>query len=330
MSEAKDNVPTKRSWRNISQEVTPRAMSKRGRHRQRMLWVKLGALTLLIGFVGWGVYAIVSSWESNRGALAEAVPTETVRDVTVLTNGVLPGDWVTRTLALPKDATLMSLDLATLRDRLMVHGQISYAALTRSFPDTLIVTLQERTPVARIQVNDRGANKQLLVAKDGVVYDGINYEKPLIASLPWLDGFTLRRADSGGYEPIPGMPEVAELLTTAQIQAPHLYREWLIVSLSRLNDYRELVVKAQDIDRIVFSAKDDYFMQLARLDHVIDQTRGALDEPSLQSVNLALGLQVPVTLTKSPEELAKQQQQRAQQRPLHFQLQPSPQRKRDL
>jgi cell division protein FtsQ len=217
----------------------------------------------------------------------------------------------------------------------MAHGQVSYAALTRSFPDTLIITLQERTPVARIQVSDRGVTKQLLVAKDGVVYDGINYEKELLASLPWLDGFSLRRADSGGFEPIPGMPDVAELLTTAQIQAPHLYREWLIVSLARLAEHRELVVKAQDIERIVFTAKEDYFMQLARLDHVIDATRREVAEPTLKLVNLALGSQVPVTLAKTPEELAKQQQQRQQQQGLrdgrlHFPVQPSPQRKRDL
>mgnify|MGYP001480173185 CR=1 FL=1 len=330
MSEEKNSRSSKRSWRNISQEVASRAMSKRGRRRQQLAVFRLVALAVLAGSLAWGGYAIVRTWETNRGFLAETVPTEPVRDVTLLTNGVLPGSWVTQTLALPKDATLMSLDLAALRDRLMAHGQVSYAALTRSFPDTLIVTLQERTPVARIQVNDRGVTKQLMVSKDGVVYEGINYDKTLVASLPWLDGFTLRRADSGGYEPIAGMVEVADLLTTAQIQAPHLYRDWLIVSLARLNDYRELIVKAQDIDRIVFSAKDDYVMQLARLDHIIDQTQAEMAEPMLQSVNLALGSQVPVTLAKSPEEIARQQQQRALQRSFNFQIQPSPQRKRDL
>lgn len=331
MSDEKNRADIRRSWRNISQEVTARAMSKRGRRRQQMVWIRAGALAVLVGALGWGGYAIVSTWETNRGALAEAVHTERVRDVTLLTSGVLPNEWVLRTLAMPKEATLMSLDLAALRDRLMAHGQVSYAALTRSFPDTLIVTLQERTPVARIQVNDRGTTKQLLVAKDGVVYEGINYQKELIASLPWLDGFALRRADSGGYEPIPGMGEVADLLSTAQIQAPHLYREWLIVSLARLAEHRELLVKAQDIERIVFNAREDFFMQLARLDYVIDATRRGVDEPTLKSVNLALGSQVPVTLAKTPEEMAKQaQQQRGLRDAYNFQLQPPSQRKRDL
>ncbi len=332
MSEETPNAPIGRSWRTIRQEVTSRAMSARGRRRQQLAWFKGLALVVLIGGSTWGLVAIFNAWESDRAALASAVKSEPVREIVLVTDGVLTREWVAQTLALPRNVSLMALDLGAQREMLMAHGQVRVAVLTRSFPDTLVVTLQERTPVARLQIEDRlGAPRQLLVAKDGVVYDGAHYDKTMVAGLPWLAGFSLRRAASGGYEPIAGMEQVADLLSTAQIQAPHLYREWLIVSLARQRENHELIVKAQDIPEIVFSTRDDYFRQLAQLDYIIDATRAQLgDEPALQSVNLALGPQVPVKLARTPEELARQQRQQAPQFDLSLQPSNSRKTKRDL
>jgi cell division protein FtsQ len=167
-----------------------------------------------------------------------------------------------------------------------------------------------------------------MVAKDGVVYDGVNYDKQMVASLPWLDGVTLKRAGDG-YVPIADMEDVASLLTTAQLQAPHLYRGWMIVSLARLATRNEIVVKSQDIAEIVFSRKEDFFKQLAQLDYIIDtvtEKTAGLQPPVVQSVNLALGGQVPVRLALSPTDLAKQKHS------MDFNLQPTSSRKgqRDL
>ncbi|HLP26984.1 MAG TPA: FtsQ-type POTRA domain-containing protein, partial [Acidobacteriota bacterium] len=269
MSEEKDNAATERSWRTIRQDVTPRAMSARGRRRRQMAAVKAVALVAVIGTAAWGIYEMVHTWENDRAAIASAVKSEPVKDIIVSTDGVLGKDWAARVLALPRDTTLMALDLAALREKLIAFGQVRVAVLTRSFPDALVVNLQERTPVARLMVVDGLEKKQLLVAKDGVVYEGVAYDKALLATLPWLADFRLRRADDGrGYAPIDGMKAVADLLTTAQVQAPHLYREWLFVSLGRLASHDELTVRAQDIPEIVFTAKQDFFRQLAQLDHI--------------------------------------------------------------
>ncbi|MDP2137085.1 MAG: FtsQ-type POTRA domain-containing protein, partial [Candidatus Didemnitutus sp.] len=294
-------------------------------------WFKAVVLVALVGFSSWGIYALLHAWESDRGSLASAVNSAPVREIVVSTNGVLTREWVTQTLAFPQQSSLMALDLAALRKKLMAHGQVRVAVLSRSFPDSLVVTLEERTPVARLQVADgRGAPRHLLVAKDGAVYEGAHYDKPLLASLPWLAGFSLRKTLAGDFEPIAGMDSVSDLLTTAQTQAPHLYRDWLIVSLSRLAENREITVKSEAIPEIIFSAQDDFFRQIAQLDYIIDATRRQLGEPALHSVNLAQGPQVPVKLALTPEELEKQQNER---RPhLELKLQPSAPRKtkRDL
>jgi len=218
---------------------------------------------------------------------------------------VLTKQWASDALGLPKAASLMALDLPKLRDRLLDHGQVRVAVLRRKFPDTLEVTLHERTPVARVQASDGdGLPKQLLVARDGVVYEGFNYDKQMLASLPWLDGVRLVR-HYGKYEPIAGMTDVAALLSVTQLEAPHLYRGWLIVSLARLESRDEIVVKAQDIPEIVFSRKRDFLRQVAQLDYVVDKVRDAMAEPTLLSINLALEGQVPVKMQNTPAELAK-------------------------
>lgn len=295
--------PPGRSWRNIRQEVRP-AMSSKGRRRQLAAWAKVTALSTMVAGSGWGIYEIAHTWSTDRAALATAVHSELVRDVVLITDGVLTKQWVTGVLALPKSASLMALDLPALRSKLLADGQVQVAVLTRNFPDTLVVTLQERTPVARVQAADStGAAKQLLVAKDGTVYDGVNYDKAMLAGLPWLDGIRLIRFGNG-YEPIAGMADVSALLSTAQLQVPHLYRDWLIVSLARLDERDEIVVKAQDLPEIIFSRKRDFYKQVAQLDYVIDAAHGLEAAPALQSVNLSLEGQVPVRLQGASDALA--------------------------
>ena len=315
--------PPGRSWRTIRQEVSAPAMSRKGRQRQVFRWLKVGLLSLSVGLGGWGVFTVVDSWNNDRAGLAAAVHSAPVRDVKLSTDGVLTTAWAKGVLGLPPGISLMALDLPALRNKLLAFGQVRGAVLTRNFPDGLLVTLQERSPVARVQASEGlGLTKQLLVAKDGVVYEGLNYDKALLASLPWLDGVRLVKT-GGNYDPIPGMADVSALLTAAQLEAPHLYRGWLIVSLARLSEADEIVVKARDVPQIVFSRKRDYLKQLAQLDYVIDAAQ-VLPNPDIQSVNLTLEGQVPVRLAGTSEQLNAAPR-------AEFSL-PSPQRKakRDL
>ena len=294
--------PPGRSWRTIRQEVSSPAMSRRGRRRQLWAWFKLTALGTTIGMVVWGGISLFHSWSTDRAALATAVHSEPVKEMAVISDGVLDQKWAVGALALPKGASLMALDLPALRNKLIAFGQVRVAVLTRSFPDTLVISLLERTPVARIQASDGLLTRQLFVAKDGTVYDGLNYDKALVASLPWLDGVRLVK-DGKDFAPIDGMADVSALLTTAQLQAPHLYRGWTVVSLARLAEADEIIVKAQDVQKIIFSRKRDFYKQVAQLDYVIDRSH-VLPEPNLQMVNLTLEGQVPVRLQGTPDELA--------------------------
>jgi cell division septal protein FtsQ len=295
-----------RSWREIRQEVTPRALSRKGRRRRRLEWLKLSLLSAVVGGLAAVIYLAVHTWQDDRAALAAVSGSEPVRQLSVITDGTITRKWVEDALALPKGTTLMELDLPALRDRLLESGQVRTAVVTRSFPDVLVISLQERTPVARVQVQvGLGPPTQFFVARDGAVYPGFNYDQPMVASLPWLDGVRLVRTGRG-FAPVPGMEAVTNLLVTAQLQAPHLYRDWMIVSLARLEAHDEIVVRSQDIPEIIFSRREDFFKQVARLDYIADMARQQPAAGAIQSVNLALGGQVPVRLASTPTELGSQ------------------------
>jgi cell division protein FtsQ len=295
MSKSATTAPFARSWQDISQSVNPRAMSKAGRQRRLASTLKFAGVASVLALIVWGAIEIAETMGSNPNKLGLAESGPPLKDIALTTDGVLDHTWAERTLALPKKATLMSLDLYALRTRLLTNGQVKAAVLTRNFPSTLAINIQERSPVARVQVQV-GATQPcaFLVGRDGVVYDGKNYDPALLNTLPWLDGVKLVRAN-GGFAPIDGMDAVADLLATARNQAEHLYRTFEVISLARLASDGELVVRSKDIPEITFNTRDDFFRQLARLDYVLDLSRTQPDKP-LKSVNLANGLQVPVTI----------------------------------
>jgi hypothetical protein len=228
-------------------------------------------------------------------AVKSPVKSAPVKYVDSRSDGVLDHGWVTRTLALPKTAGLMELDLHALRTRLLESGQVRTAVLTRKFPETLVVMIEERSPVLRVraQVGTSPA-KDLLVARDGVIYDGVGYDATLIATLPYLAEVPLKLVQ-GRFQPVDGMDKVADLLSTAHANIPSLYSGWYVVSLARYALDGEIIVRSKDIKEITFGTREsDFFKQVAQLDLIVETGHVQADHPAL-SINLAVGgSQVPV------------------------------------
>ncbi len=271
-------------------------MSREGRRRVIRRGLRAAAGALALAAAGWGAWQVAAALETGRLA-EEAQP---IGPPVLVTDGVLNQAWLLRTLALPRRATLMSLDLGRLRARLLADGQVEAATLIRNFPATLSVHLAERTPVARIEAQAGGGLPQeLLVARDGVVYSGVGYAPGLIASLPWLAGIRLER-EGGGFAPVAGMPIVAELLAEARLEDEPLFRTWRVISLARLASDGEIEVRTQDGLKAVFGTDDTFARQLARLDLVLDTAKAPDGAGRVSEVDLALGRQVPVAFASNP------------------------------
>ena len=277
-------------------------MGREGKKRLVMAIGNVVAIVLLVVVSAWGVYELVNLWETNPKRITSPTKGLPLRDFAVRTDGVLDKPWVQRTLDLPKSVSLMDLELVNLKRRLEESGQVSKAVIERRFPDVLVVTLQERTPVARIMARIGDASPVVfVVARDGTVYSGFGYNAEMADALPFIDGVKLVREGSG-FARIDGMDVVADLLGTAQASAPPLYRSFKVVSLARFGLDRTLMVKSAEVDSITFgSSQDSFYRQLARLDYILAETRRQNAPGQLKTVNLAIGdKQVPVSF-ESPK-----------------------------
>lgn len=292
MNKSASFASSARSWRDIPQVVAPRSMSREGRRRLTMGFVKVGLALAAFAFVAWAAWEVVQLWQHDPMKLAAPVKSDPLRTIKLTTNGVLNEEWVVEKLGLPRGVALMELDLEALQTRLLADRQVRTAVLTRKFPDTLVVTLQERSPVVRLRVADRsGQPRDFLVARDGMVFPGVNYAPELVATLPWLDGVTLGPLSGGGFAPVAGLETVADLLETAQVNVPNQRRTWRVVGMDRFASYGEIVVRSEQVREIVFGLRDDFLTQVALLDAVLAETR----ERPVSSINLSLGKkQVPV------------------------------------
>lgn len=302
MSKSNLNPDLARSWREIPQQVKPRAMSRGGRRRVMQTFLRSTLILLGVAVLLGGVYFFVEMMQGDTRKLARAVNAVPVKEVALRTDGVLDQAWIMRTLAMPPKATLMDLDIDQLHRRLLADPQVKSATVSRKFPSTLDVSLSERSPVALVNAKiGNESPRPYLVARDGTVYRGSGYDQATLASLPWLDGVKLR-LEGDHFEPIRGMNAVADLLATARNEAPHLYHTWKVVSLERLESDAEIHVRATNIEKVIFSARSsgDFLRQIAQLDVLLDSVHAAADQP-VNEINLAVGrmidgrIQVPVT-----------------------------------
>ena len=169
-------LPQSRSWRDIPQQVKPRALSAEGRRRFTVRGLRLLCGLVTIGRGGLGRLGSARGAErDSKSGEGAALP---IGDhVVAVTNGVLDKAWLVRTLGLPRNATLMDIDPARLQALVLASGQVATAAIVRNFPRELAVHMAERSPVARVLVQKGTAAPQTyLVATDGVVFAGSCYD----------------------------------------------------------------------------------------------------------------------------------------------------------
>jgi cell division protein FtsQ len=88
-----------------------------------------------------------------------------LRTVRIVGHQTLTQQDILYLLDLPANATLFQLDLVRMGTRLGHHPYMKTVTLRREFPDTLIVTVQEREPYLVVQAEDQ----RLVLDAEGVV-----------------------------------------------------------------------------------------------------------------------------------------------------------------
>lgn len=283
-------TPREQSWREIRQAVNPRTMTTQGRRRLGLNLLRAAGTVFTFTALAAAAVYLGQGAETPAEKLAPAMKAEPLRDVVVLTDGVLTKSWVMERLALPREIALVTVDLAAAKAALEAEEQVRAAVISRSFPDTLVVTLEERVPVARAMAAlEPRRPEPLFVARDGVVYRGYHYDPAMVEQLPWLDGIRLTR-HGPGFEPVDGMGRVADFLLAAQREAPHLATGFHIISLA---EQPRLIVRSKDVPQIVFEP-GNYRRQLARLDYIVDFYRQQPDARPFARIDVSIAAQVAV------------------------------------
>lgn len=266
-------------------------MSRGGKLRLTTSVLRVVGVAAVLGCAAWLTLEVGRALQEDPRTMPAAAKTVAVKNLELRTDGVLTTEWLARTLALPKSTSLMELELNSLKPRLLASGQVTFADLTKSFPATLKVEVRERTPVVRVRATLRGVETALLVARDGVVFEGHGYTDKFLEELPWLDGVALK-FDGESYLPIADMIAVSDLLSRARIEAPNLYHTWKVISLANYRSDGELRVRTGGGTLVVFAATTDFLPQIAKLDHQWELLASSPVPPA--KIDLSLGREVLV------------------------------------
>jgi cell division septal protein FtsQ len=262
------------SWRNIRQNVGGKGETKLAKSRTRARTSRFMAGLFLVALVVGGVASGIWYLDKGPKPVSSKIKANPIEEIVLLTDGVLSDEWINRRLQIPAETGLMEVDIQAIKDRLEADGQVAAATISRRFPSTLVVSLSERAPVARVVTQGAdGLGNVFLVAVDGFVYRGFGYDSQQLEVLPFLDGIRLvRRGD--GFEPISRLDDVVTLFSVARQMAPHLCRQWRIVVLDRRPF---IVVRTREVKEIIFEP-GAYRQQLARLDYILDYYQSTPDD----------------------------------------------------
>ena len=302
MPSSQDNgepLQSRREWSDIQQGDFHRSTTTVARKRK---WTRISRISALVALalcvVGALAYASYSA--SHNSAALE--PSASLAKVTFRTDGVLSGKWLADTLSVREGSSMTNLDIAKIRNLLESNGQIKSATVSLHLPNELIIEVRERTPILRVQAQvSPGVVKTLLIAGDGMIYEGANYPVNALRALPFVDGIVLTKRGNG-FRQRDDMGPIADFLNTARMGWPNFYRDWTVVSLKGYRGGDSLMsvveVTSRTLGKLVFSVHDTD-EQFRRLSQTL--AAGAAQDPRpIIGVNLSIPGQAIVNYAGTP------------------------------
>lgn len=256
------------SWRSIQQSVFKPSVTWIGAKRKVFRFLKylffigILSLTIFLGFAFKKGYDVLPLLNFSR---------EDAIKIDVKTDGVLDLKSISKQLKEYAYGQFLSLDIQSMKVHLESIDQIQSISITKDFPATLIVSLKEHLPIAKLAIKQHNTIKVLLVSQEGAVYTPLNYSKNQIKQLPWLDGVKLVKSHSK-YLPLQIGP-LSRLLMLAKEKKPHLYEQFQVIQCQGIdsNDkalWSSITIKSPLWGLITFSTYN-YEKELDRLDSIL-------------------------------------------------------------
>ena len=278
------------SWRELAGPRRSRVNSSVSHKRRWMPWLKLLGGLLLLALISGGLFQLIRMLDRETKEAVVAVAVNPVESILFYTDGVLTSSWLEDTIGSQIGMPVMEIDIFALKAVLEDHAQVKDASIERSFPSDLRIDISERKPVMRlVTANADGKRRLRLVARDGVVYQGVGYSMSALKQLPYLQPH--QHAD-GSYFPLLGIEPVVELLDLVRDTQPELFDSWQVVSLQHYNGRTGLPgqvieIRSKTVPKIVFGVSKDFALQLDRLMYLLEYFKKNGD-PSLKRIDLSL------------------------------------------
>ena len=290
--------PVERSWRNILQSQSRKAVTPVAKKRRVQRFIK-GLVSVFCGAFAVGGVALGIYYLSVKPQIDWRPPSNPISQILFQTDGTLKRGWLREAVDIPRNRGILDIDIQQIKQRLEEEGQVRSATVERIFPNILKVSIHENVPILKVVILDQHKRrKQLLVAEDGTVYAGQGYSQATLKQLPYLSGVRLKRIaerDSETFAPIPGMEVVAELLEKARAQFPEFYGTWSRLSCEYFDgrpDFPGAVIEVHSLTagKVLFLPVD-FDRQFERLEYVLEYAKKNRMR-NLEYVDLSLNGQV--------------------------------------
>ncbi len=263
-----------RSWEKLAPKPSRRPVTKAAR-RKRLLGISrffgIVVITGALVCIGWFLQQQAKPESGPIDLTGSGVP---VANLQFLSDGVLHKNWFENWFGPLRGRTLMDLDIKKIQSDLKNEAQISFARVSREFPDTLKVEIQEKKPILRLCLRSKINGEQTwLIASDGFLYQGKCYSHASLIHLPFLNlqSNLLKPVEGGGYEKLIGITAVAPLLELARTDYPGFYQDWQILSYQRPHEDdpgAHIHVKSRKVRNLRFAPRD-FASQLRRLKYLL-------------------------------------------------------------
>ena len=279
------------TWRDLKPDSPKRPASKAAL-RKRFVGVSKSfgvlAVICLFGLVAW--------WINDQRIKEEPLnffgPGIPVENILFETDGVLADSWYKNWYGPLRGRSLMDIDIQFLQRQLQNESQIASAKVSRVFPNTLKVEINEHQPILVLRLRKKeGGFQDWMVAVDGSLYKGIGYSHGSLLMLPSLsiDPQFLRPLKSrNGFEKLEDISAVAPLLELAQRKYPEIYRDWKVVSYNsprENNPGSHILICSKKIRSLRFSPKN-FSAQMKRLKYLLLEPE-YLHKQTIESIDLS-------------------------------------------
>ena len=267
-------------------DVKVRARKASARRIQKAFFV-VSVLFILLSIVG----AILFGARRALDAVFFANPDYALRTIEVTTDGELGRDAVLRAAGVEEGRNIFSVNLSAIEDKIRALPQVEGVDVHRLLPDRLVITIQERRPIAWIASTD--ANKSgfnydtaYLVDQRGIVLKP-KASAPEYMTLPIVIGIDLATVTIGRPIDKDSVKAALELIHDC---SEILQSRFQIATIDVSKDY-SLVVSDKQGSMVTFGL-DELVGQLHRLSLLLNYCEQ--NSKDLQSANLMVERNIPV------------------------------------